>query len=342
MPEDRAVTLRDAEVYALRETVAQLYGQLAQWDRQLNGRLHDLQEQVATLEAATHDVHLPAAATPKEPVAYRELIRRIRHRVHETVPAGATVLVISRGDSELLHLEGRKGWHFPQQDDGIYAGYYPADSASAVDHLEKVRDRGAEYLLIPQTARWWLDYYTEFAHHLQSRYEVLVRQDDVCWIIDLKRRGQAATSHTTPSLPRSRAYRAVSDEIEDLVSLLLPADARVLVVSKGDEDLVRRCGPKAQHFPQDPEGGYAGYYPASSEDAIAHVEDLRQQGAAYLLFPNTAFWWLDHYRAFREHLKASYPVVCRQQHLCLIFALERRHPLDASSRIDLHYTPKPW
>ena len=79
-------------------------------------------------------------------------------------------------------------------------------------------------------------------------------------------------------------------------------------------------------------GRYAGYHPADSEEAIAHLEALRQQGAAYLLFPSTAFWWLEYYRAFKEHLERHYQVVCRQQHVCLIFALERRFSNNGHTR----------
>lgn len=330
------LTLRDAEIKALRETVDLLYNHLAQWDRQLHQRLQGLQEQVAALEAerasAKHD-SVPAS-TSKGPVAYRDLIRHIRHVVHEALPAEATVLVISRGDGELLRLKGRHGWHFPQQEDGVYAGYYPANSAAAISHLEQLRSLGAGYLLIPQTALWWLDYYTEFARHLRSHYEVIVRQDDTCWIIDLNQGRQADTRQRIASSPEEKGYRALKEQIHDLVSVLLPSDATVLVVSKGDDELVRLCGDDAQHFPQESEGGYAGYYPASSEEAIAHLENLRQQGGDFLLFPSTAFWWLDYYRAFREHLEDRYPVVCRQQHLCLIFALKSRRPLDAPSRIE--------
>jgi hypothetical protein len=38
---------------------------------------------------------------------------------------------------------------------------------------------------------------------------------------------------------------------------------------------------------------------------------MRARGADYLLLPATAFWWLDHYQKFREHLEARYPTVVR-------------------------------
>jgi hypothetical protein len=95
--------------------------------------------------------------------------------VQRTVPAGAVVLMVSRGDEELLSLEERHGWHFPQAGDGVYAGYYPADSAAAIAHLEQLKAEGAGYLVFPSAAFWWLDYYADFRHHLESHYQV------ACW-----------------------------------------------------------------------------------------------------------------------------------------------------------------
>ena len=79
------------------------------------------------------------------------------------------MLVVSNGDDELLRLgAARRAWHFPQQEDGVWAGYHPADSAEAIAHLEALRDRGATHILIPQTAFWWLDYYTGLRDRLMT------------------------------------------------------------------------------------------------------------------------------------------------------------------------------
>jgi hypothetical protein len=103
--------------------------------------------------------------------AYRRLVDRIRHVANAVVPSEATVAVVSKGDEELLDLGGeRRGWHFPQNEEGAYAGYYPADSAGAIAHLEELREKGADFLLFPETAFWWLDDYKEFGEHLDARY----------------------------------------------------------------------------------------------------------------------------------------------------------------------------
>jgi hypothetical protein len=122
------------------------------------------------------------------PRGYRQLTDRIREVVSGALPSGATVIVISKGDGDLLELNGRRGWHFPQTEEGAYAGFYPSDSEEAIAHLESLRERGGEFLLIPHTALWWLDHYVEFGRHLKNNYREVVNQDDACLIIGLHER----------------------------------------------------------------------------------------------------------------------------------------------------------
>src|SRR5207249_3580544 len=97
---------------------------------------------------------------------YRKMIEEIRGAVQDLLAPEAAVLVISKGDEELLKLGGRRGWHFPQDASGVYAGHYPADSAAAIAHLEELRARRGQFLVVPATSQWWLDHYAEFHQHL--------------------------------------------------------------------------------------------------------------------------------------------------------------------------------
>ena len=116
---------------------------------------------------------------------YPRLVRRIREVVQSTLPPQSTVLVASKGDEELLRLDGCSGWHFPQEVDGAYAGRHPADDGEAVAQLEELRTRGAEFLLLPQSTFWWLEHYRGLRDHLERRYRV-VAEDDSCRIYALK------------------------------------------------------------------------------------------------------------------------------------------------------------
>jgi GT2 family glycosyltransferase len=113
---------------------------------------------------------------------YSALRHRIREVARELIPAEQIVLVVSKGDSALVDLYGREAWPFPRQADGRYAGYYPKRDLSAIAHLEAMRARGAGYLLLPETSRWWLDHYPAFRRHLEGRYDCVHDDPESCVI----------------------------------------------------------------------------------------------------------------------------------------------------------------
>ena len=117
---------------------------------------------------------------------YREMAERVRHAVIEAVPAGATVLVVSRGDDDLLRMDGRRAWHFPRGDDGAYAGHHPADSSEAIALLEAQRAAGAEHIAFPATGSWWLEHYEGLRRHLDRRYRRSFSDPETCVIFDLR------------------------------------------------------------------------------------------------------------------------------------------------------------
>jgi GT2 family glycosyltransferase len=121
----------------------------------------------------------------REKPAYQDLVGRIRQLVFDAVPAGARIAVISKGDDELLRLEGRQAWHFPEGEDGGYAGHYPANSDACIAELERLRAKGAEYLVIPETARWWLQHYAQFGEHLHARYGAMADEASPATIVAL-------------------------------------------------------------------------------------------------------------------------------------------------------------
>jgi GT2 family glycosyltransferase len=117
---------------------------------------------------------------------YRDLVEQIRQVVDRELPIDATVLVVSNGDNELLELGAERcGWHFPQMEDGTYAGYHPGDSGEAIAHLEALRDKGADYIVFPQTASWWLEYYGELARHLRATPTVFPALEETCKVFSL-------------------------------------------------------------------------------------------------------------------------------------------------------------
>jgi len=115
---------------------------------------------------------------------YGPLTRQIQTTVDAALPTEATVIVVSKGDDELLKLNGRRAWHFPRTTDGGYAGYYPQDSAAAIAHLEALRAQGGQFLLFPRTGLWWLEHYTDFRQHLDTHHRCIL-SDHNCVIYQL-------------------------------------------------------------------------------------------------------------------------------------------------------------
>ena len=117
-------------------------------------------------------------------VAYNRLVQRIRQIMATVLPAETIVLVVSKGDRELVEPGSKRVWHFPQTGGGLYWNGNPADSTDAVSELEALRRKGAGFLLLPSTEFWWLDYYSDFCRHLDSHYSRTVDDED-CIIYDL-------------------------------------------------------------------------------------------------------------------------------------------------------------
>jgi GT2 family glycosyltransferase len=152
-----------------------------------------LQEEVRNLQLRLEEASNPSengsgSFSATRQLGYRRLVERIHAAVTGTVPTGASVLVVSRGDRELVSIDAFDGCHFPQDATGGYLGHHPRDSQDAVAQLESLRASGAEYLVLPSTAYWWLDHYADFAEHLHARYPVT--KLDVCAIFQLADRSE--------------------------------------------------------------------------------------------------------------------------------------------------------
>jgi hypothetical protein len=114
----------------------------------------------------------------REQLWRREVVDEVRSFVARELPPGARVLVVSRGDEEIVAFPGHVGAHFPQVAGGDYAGHHPTDSAEAIAHLASLREAGAEYLVIPATSGWWLDHYADLARHLEDDHDRVASADD--------------------------------------------------------------------------------------------------------------------------------------------------------------------
>jgi len=194
---ERAIARCDSGLRALEARLAsrdrgfeQVLATFAAGQERLLRRIDDLQESLYALQArpASQDAALgaeaPDATTAEDRRRYGELVGRIRGLVRDRLPADASVLVVSRGDEEILRLFGRRSGHFPQAPTGVYAGHHPADAAAAVAHLEELAAAGWDHLLVPATAFWWFEHYGPFAAHLR-RATAVIHEDADCVVFAL-------------------------------------------------------------------------------------------------------------------------------------------------------------
>jgi glycosyltransferase involved in cell wall biosynthesis len=147
---------------------------------------------------------------PVSRATYQQMVRGTRAVVERLLPKGATVVVVSKGDDELVRLGSRHGWHFPQMRNRVYAGHYPADGRGAISHLEDLRKQGAQFLVFPSTAFWWLAYYTELNEHLEKRYRRIYGDDQTCILFELK--GPSPPGSTVGNNAAREARSGTSEE----------------------------------------------------------------------------------------------------------------------------------
>ncbi len=199
------------EVYTNPDTALQR-GQAAQAEintryspaavaRQIQDRLaviHGLTEFKTVREA------LATGEKPHKHIAYAQLVVQLRELIAQTIPAGSSVAVINRGDTELLKVDSVTASHFPQNEQGQYAGYHPADDAAAIAHLELRRQQGVQFFVLPASESWWLQTYAGFARHLEKYYRCVVK-NDLCYIFDLR------TSQASPAIAEAAAQPPASD-----------------------------------------------------------------------------------------------------------------------------------
>jgi hypothetical protein len=227
---------------------------------------------------------------------YRDQVDRVRTQVRAIVPEHSRVLVMTRGDEALLRLEQRQGEHFPQSPTGLYAGHYPADGKEAVAHLEELRAAGAEYLVIPAEARWWLEHYPELRAALEEGGELLASDAEAAEIYALAPRQSSAVLR-----PAALEAARIAPPVGSLLRALLPDRAGVVLIGPG-ADAVEIDDRPCWRLPAEP-----------FEPVVEQVVEARAAGARFvvLLHPDSPGEALD--GRYRPAFAESMTLICRQR-----------------------------
>ena len=140
------------------------------------------------------------------------------------------------------------------------------------------------------------------------------------------------TVEPDPDLARAEYERRVSD-LRAAVERTVPDGAKALVVTRGDDAFTREHARATAHFPCSPDGEWVGFHPPDDAWAIEHLEQQRAAGAGYIVFPSSAFWWLEAYRGFARHLDDHYVLVAENQRSYAIYDIrEPVVPLEPTPR----------
>lgn len=227
---------------------------------------------------------------------YRDQVDRIRAQVRATVPEGSRVLVISRGDEALLRLGRRRGEHFPQTQTGLYAGHYPADDDEAVGHLGAMKAAGAEYLVIPAEARWWLEHYPGLRAVLEDDGELLPSDPQTALVYALTCREACPSGH-----PAELEPDRIAPSVGSLLRALLPDRVGIVLIGLGAEAIEMEDRP-CWRLPPEPVG-----------PVIEQAQAACGAGARFvaLLHPDSPSEALD--GSYRPAFAKSMNLVCRQR-----------------------------
>lgn len=116
---------------------------------------------------------------------------------------------------------------------------------------------------------------------------------------------------------RYQGHQKLLDPIQEIVRQTVAPGNSVLVVAEGGEGLLVAAIDGAAAFPVP----NAGLDDGDGDALVAHLEQQRADGGAYLLVSSLAEEWLDHRPELREHLTRLYPVAARREGVCTLFAL---------------------
>jgi glycosyltransferase involved in cell wall biosynthesis len=212
---------------------------------------------------------------------------RILEVVRASLPLHATVAVVTNGKNELLRLGDRHAWHFPQKGFDERGRLFRQGTKGSVD-----------VLWIQAGMRY------EFRLFGGPKYS--------------KKLAMISVTGLDNPIARTRADSIAPDQ-----ACLVAVPNPVPVPNRFGRTTITwdtRDGSEGRIYLS--QGGeYDSRLPRDSAEAISHLEAMRARGAQYLLLPATAFWWLDHYQGFRNHLEAHCPVVVRDESTCIIFDL---------------------
>ena len=103
------------------------------------------------------------------------------------IPPGETFILVNEDEwASGDNIAGRRRLSFPPfPDENGYFGGLPPDDAAAIAELERLRRRGANFIVFVWPYLWWLDHYAGFRDYLRANFRCLAESDRLT-VFDLR------------------------------------------------------------------------------------------------------------------------------------------------------------
>lgn len=137
-----------------------------------------------------HELTVASQLSVVHPRKYREMadwllrLRRMAADMAAVIPPADSVIFVGDEECRTILAGGRRLLPFVERD-GEYWGP-PADDATAVSELERLRYGGAKFMVFTQPAFWWFDHYAAFHRHLRTAFRCSLHNDEIV-VFDLRR-----------------------------------------------------------------------------------------------------------------------------------------------------------
>jgi glycosyltransferase involved in cell wall biosynthesis len=257
---------------------------------------HDAQWNFAKANSRYKEAYAAGTRFWQNDYPFQKMVDRIREVVRERLPADAIVAVATGGSSDLLRLDGRRAWHFPEAEHSIKGELFAQAAEGSVATPAWI-DAGMTY---------------DFSLYGGPEFSRLLAR--------LLVRGTADPPSVANAEPIPQELSRSDGVLLTAIPNPVPAAAEpgttniTWSTGNGSEGQVYVSGV----------GVYLGRDPTNSDESSASLESAKANGAQYLLIPAKSFWWLDQYQEFRERVETRYPVVVRDEDTCIIFDMREQ------------------
>jgi hypothetical protein len=120
----------------------------------------------------------------REKVIWDRKIRLTRQDIDTVIPPGSMFILVDECKLEFTpKISGRRIVRFLEYE-GEYWGQ-PENDSAAIRELKRLQGQGAEYIVFSWPSFWWLDFYSDFSHHLHNAYCCLLKNDRLV-VFDLR------------------------------------------------------------------------------------------------------------------------------------------------------------